>query len=521
MKKWTFLLIVAAVMLFLSANMASAETVTPKLILDGKVLNPAQPPELIGQYTMVPIRTASENLGYNVDFDNDKKMVTVTGGSNVITMVVNQGNASVNGDTTALQAPPVIKSGTTLVPLRFVGEALGVQVYWDNISKSAFMYSASSAGGSSSGSDSQTPSGPVSGADSNTGSNSGSSSGSNEAPSASAPPEGGLIGVVPPEDNLEGGVTDSSNGVPDSALAQVHSVSFENNSVVLKYSDGSLQPAVTVLTGPDRIVVDLPGADFAADFMPTLEANADGSLKKIGEIAVTGHEALTKIRYSMYSDNPRTIRIVLDLSQRWGYSITNDALTGELRIGMQQPTLLNNGKYTVVLDAGHGGSDPGAPSITGKWEKDFTLSVILKLQAILVQDSRLNVVLTRSGDTYPTLADRYNLANSLNANLFLSVHGNSNTNRSIAGTEVYYTRADSLDFAKVVQQYAVPAGGLRDRGIRQQSLAVTRETMMPAVLYEAGYLSNADDEKILYTDSFQNNVAQGLATAILKYLKLA
>lgn len=516
MKKWTFLLFVAVVMLFLTANFASAQTVTPKLVLDGKVLNPAQPPQLIGNYTMVPIRTASENLGYKVDFDNNKKQVTVSGGSQVIQMTVNQKNATVNGSTTALQAPPLIKSGTTLVPLRFVSDAFGVQVYWDNASKSAFMYSSSSAGGTSPGSGSSDT------GSSGSGSNSGGGSGASNGDSGdSTPPDGGLIGVVPPADGSDGGTPGGSTG----SLTQIHSVSFDSDTVVIQYNGGLLQPSTSVLTGPDRIVVDLPGSDFASDFTPTLATYSDGSTKPIGELAVTGHEALQKIRYSVYAENPRTLRFVLDLNQKWGYTVTNDPSAGQLRIALQAPTdgssNSGSGKYTVVLDAGHGGSDPGAPSITGKWEKDFTLAVILKLQAILAQDSRLNIVLTRSGDTYPTLADRYNLANSLNADLFLSVHGNSNTNKSVSGTEVYYTRADSLAFAKVVQQYAIPAGGLADRGIHQQSLAVTRETKMPAVLYEAGYLSNAGDEKLMYTDSFQNNVAQGLATAILKYLKLA
>lgn len=515
MKKWTFLLFVAAVMLFLTASYASAQTVTPKLVLDGKELNPAQPPQLIGQYTMVPIRTASENLGYKVSFDNNKKLVTVTGGSQVIKMVVNQKTATVNGAKVSLQAPSVIKSGSTLVPLRFVGEALGVQVYWDNASKSAFMYSADTSSNSS----------PDSGSNAGTGSNADAGTGTTPGNSGdTTPSDGGLIGVVPPEDPAAGSAS-GSNGDSSSALTQIHAVSFDSDTVVIKYDGGQLQPKTSVLTGPDRIIIDLPSADFASDFAPTLSTNPDGTQIKIGELAVTGHEALQKVRYSLYSENPRTLRFVLDLSQKWGYSLTNDTTAGELRIALMPaadaPTQPSDGKYTVVLDAGHGGSDPGAPSISGKWEKDFTLAVILKLQAILKQDSRLNIVLTRSGDTYPTLADRYNLANSINADLFLSVHGNSSTNKSVTGTEVYYTRADSLDFAKVVQKYAIPAGGLTDRGVRQQSLAVTRETKMPAVLYEAGYLSNAGDDKLMYSESFQNNVAQGLATAILKYLKLA
>lgn len=519
MKKWTYLLFVAAVMLFLTANVASAQTVTPKLVLDGTVLKPASPPALIGGYTMIPIRTASENLGYKVDFDNIKKVVTVSGSSKVIKMTIGKKTATVDGSSVTLQAPPVIQSGTTLVPLRFVGESLGVKVYWDNATKTAFLYSSGSTGNGS-------DTGSNGGGSTNGGSTNGGSGSNAGADDDTTPPDDGLIGILPPageEDTNDGSVPTN----PAGTLTQIHGVSFENDTVTIKYDGGVLQPMTSVLTGTDRIVVDLPSSDFATDFTPTLTTYSDGSVKRLGELAVTGHAALQKIRFSLYSDSPRTIRFVLDLNQKWGYTMTNDAAAGELKIALQPAGTTTPGQpgkssYTIVLDAGHGGSDPGAQSLTGRWEKNFTLPVILKMRDILSADSRLNIVLTRSGDTYPTLADRYNLANSLNADLFLSVHGNSIVGKpTVTGTEVYYTRAESLDFAKAVQKYAVPAGGLKDRGIIQKSLAVTRETKMPAVLYEAGYLSNASDEKTMYTDDFQNRIAQGLATAILKYLQLA
>jgi len=507
MKKWTSLLFAVAFMLFLTAQVAAAQTVTPKLILDGKVLNPPEPPALVGNFTMVPVRIVGENLGFKVDYDNAKKQVTVTNGSSVVSMLLNQKQAEIDGKTVTLDAPPTAKSNTTLIPLRFVGEAFGLKVYWENASKSVYLYSSASNG---------------------SGSGSGSDSGSL---TDTEPPEGSLIGVVSPDDGSEGDTNDGSTiTYPEGSVAQVHSVSFDSGTVLIKYNGGFLIPKTSVLTNPDRIVIDLPSSDFAADFSPALSTDDNGNVKPLGELAVTGHEALTKIRYSQFTDSPRSLRFVLDLSKPWGYAISNDAAAGEMKITLQDPAAATpapgtgsgdgKGSYTVVLDAGHGGSDPGAISITGRPEKDFTLAVILKLQALLAADGRINVVLTRSSDTYPSLADRYNLANSLNADLFLSVHGNSNTKSSVSGTEIYYTRQESLDFANTVHQYATPATGLPDRGVLQKSLAVTRETKMPAVLVEAGYLSNKGDESQMYTDDFQNRLAAGIATAIKKYLKL-
>ncbi|MBB6732927.1 N-acetylmuramoyl-L-alanine amidase family protein [Cohnella zeiphila] len=527
MKKWTSLLFVVAVMLFLSAQAAAAQTVTPKLILDGKVLNPTEPPALVGNYTMVPVRIVGENLGYKVDYDSTSKKVTVADGDSVVSMVLDKKAATVNGQAVKLDAPPTAKSNTTLIPLRFVGEAFGLQVFWENSNKSVFLYSGQASGGSGSGS-----------------SDSGGSSSGDL--SDTQPPDGSLIGIVGPEDGSgsdgNGGQPDSdpssgdqSGSVPQGSVAQVHSVSFEDGAVVIKYNNGFLIPKTSMLTGPDRIVVDLPSANFAADFAPALSTDENGNAKPIGELAVTDDAALTKIRYSQFADSPSTLRFVLDLSKTWGYTISNDAAAGVMKIALQDPATLPpadtgtgtdtgtgnpKGTYTIVLDAGHGGSDPGAISITGRSEKDFTLPVILKLQALLAADKRLNIVLTRSGDTYPSLSDRYNLANSLNADLFLSVHGNSNTKSSITGTEIYYTRDASLDFANTVRKYATPSTGLQDRGVIKQSLAVTRETKMPAVLVEAGYLSNKSDESKMYTDDFQNSLAAGIAEAIKKYLNL-
>ncbi|MCC3376455.1 N-acetylmuramoyl-L-alanine amidase family protein [Cohnella sp. REN36] len=503
MKYWVSLLFVVS-MLFMTAGLASAATTVPKLVLDGKELKPEEPPALIGSRVMLPVRIVGENLGYIVDYEKTKKTVTVKNGATTIVMTVGSKSATVDGKKVAIDAPPTVtKTGRTLVPLRFINDNFGATVYWDNAAKTAFIYSAAGNNGG------------TGGGDAGGGTGNGGTGGDGS--------DGGLIGVVDPEeggDPTDGGTPPPATETPASSL--IHSVRFDADAIVLKY-DGTVAPKTSVLSGPDRIVVDLPGTDFASDFDPALPA--DPLLGKTGELAVSGHAALQKIRYSLYADNPKTLRFVLDLSQKWNFEVQNDPTAGEVKIVLmqpdQQPQQPDKGVYTVVLDAGHGGSDPGAISVAGKSEKTFNLAVILKLQALLAGDSRLNIVMTRSGDTYPTLADRYNLANSIGADLFLSVHANSNPKNTIKGTEVYYSRDASLAFANVVHQYATTAGGLQDRGVLKKSLAVTRETVMPAVLFEAGYLSNADEEKVLFTEDFQNRIAAGLAQAIKAYLNLA
>ncbi|MCD9021095.1 N-acetylmuramoyl-L-alanine amidase family protein [Cohnella silvisoli] len=499
MKKWLSLLFVVSVMLFLSAGIvhaAKSEVLTPKLILDGKTLQPQVAPIVMDKTVMIPVRIATASLGYKVDYDNKKKQVKVSSGSKQLVMTLNKPTAYLDNEPKKMIMPPTSISNNILIPLRFLSESLDVQVFWDNQSKSAFLYSSSSPNPDDT-TDTEPPTeGPIGNVD-----DPNNTDGGGKDPGTVVPPE-----PTTPTDPVTPPVTPVITG-------NIHEVRYETDTVVVKY-DGLTVPTVTPLDNPKRLVIDLPNAQYATDFTPV----TDFVKGTQGKLEVTGHPALQSIRYSLFGDVTKSPRVVLDLNQTWGYELLNDPGTGELRIALKQPTP-DKSLFTVVLDAGHGGSDPGAPSISGKWEKDYNISVVLKVQALLATDERIKLVLTRQGDTYPTLADRYNLANSLAADLFVSVHANSYTSAT-NGTETYYTRADSKEFATLMHSLLIQATGLKDNGVRQKSLAVTRETKMPAVLLESGYLSSKIDDPKLWTDDFQNRVAQAIATGIKQQLKL-
>lgn len=178
----------------------------------------------------------------------------------------------------------------------------------------------------------------------------------------------------------------------------------------------------------------------------------------------------------------------------------------------------NDGKKLVVLDAGHGAKDSGAVGVTGKYEKNFNLAIVLKTAALLKKESNIDVVLTRSDDTFLELKDRAAMANNLKADLFISVHANSSASSAASGTETYYQREASKALAKVMHKYLVEATGLSDRGVRYGNFHVIRETKMPAVLLEVGYLSNKKDETLLFTEALQNKVAASIVSGIKEYL---
>ncbi|MBQ5882018.1 MAG: N-acetylmuramoyl-L-alanine amidase [Bacteroidales bacterium] len=224
---------------------------------------------------------------------------------------------------------------------------------------------------------------------------------------------------------------------------------------------------------------------------------------------------------------------------------------------------------TVVIDAGHGGKDPGA--INGKTlEKNITLSVALKLGK-LIEDNYpdVKVIYTRKTDKFVELHDRAAIANKNNADLFISIHVNAATNRSAQGHETFvmgtaksqsnlevcqlensvivlendYTSKyegfdpsnpesyiifsllqnshleQSLDFATLVQQKAGTSPIKRDRGVKQGNLLVLWKCTMPAVLIELGFISNSGDLKSLKGTANQQAMAKYIFNAFKEYKK--
>src|SRR4051812_19133449 len=134
MKNWVTFFFVFVFMLCLTAGIAYGESpTTPSIVLNGKILSLKEPPGFIGKHMMLPVRAVGESLGYIVSYDNKTERVSVKNVSSTIVMTLNNSTAMVNEKTFTLEAPPTVASGTTLIPLRFVSEALGLQVYWDNV----------------------------------------------------------------------------------------------------------------------------------------------------------------------------------------------------------------------------------------------------------------------------------------------------------------------------------------------------------------------------------------------------
>lgn len=226
-------------------------------------------------------------------------------------------------------------------------------------------------------------------------------------------------------------------------------------------------------------------------------------------------------------------------------------------------------KFTVVIDAGHGGHDPGAIGKRGK-EKNINLSVALKLGKLIQNNhSDTKVVYTRSSDVFVPLHRRAEIANEAKADLFISIHTNSIASRSsrVSGTETYtlglhrtqenlevaqkenavilieddYQKqyagfnpnssesyiifeflqdknmAQSVNFAQLIQQQFRHKARRIDKGVHQAGFLVLRETSMPSVLVELGYITNPNEEAYLLSSNGSSMLAQSIYQAFVNY----
>ncbi|WP_099159072.1 N-acetylmuramoyl-L-alanine amidase family protein [Virgibacillus ndiopensis] len=187
--------------------------------------------------------------------------------------------------------------------------------------------------------------------------------------------------------------------------------------------------------------------------------------------------------------------------------------------GNQHKDENSNTTFKVVIDPGHGGKDNGATGASGKYEKNFTLSLSKKVKKRLEQEPGIQVFMTRTDDSFISQESRYRpkYANKLNADIYVSIHGNTFSNPDVSGTETFYYHNNSRLLANILQKHVVDATGFNDRGTKMKNLFVVKDTEMPSALIEVGYLTNPRDESKMLTDDFQNRIAASIVEGIKEY----
>ncbi|MFC7060739.1 N-acetylmuramoyl-L-alanine amidase [Halobacillus seohaensis] len=186
------------------------------------------------------------------------------------------------------------------------------------------------------------------------------------------------------------------------------------------------------------------------------------------------------------------------------------------------PTPVSSGSFkgkTIVVDAGHGGFDPGAIGRSGTYEKTLTLQTAQKLKSTLEKNGA-NVVMTRSNDSYLSLSARTSLSNSSKGDVFISLHYNSSPpSIKASGMNTYFHSSNTRSLASNIQSAATQATGQRDRGIKKGNFHVIRNNNKPSVLIELGFISNLNEEKIVKEASYQKKVSHGITNGLVQYFK--
>ena len=339
------------------------------------------------------------------------------------------------------------------------------------------------------------------------------------------------------------------------------------------------RPSYSFSYGENQLIVNLSNTNGKGDAKTTL---ANGTLiKRITQVqngsslqiisALSGTiDAIEKNQTMVLEPNgDNDYRLVIDFASGTGRGITTGANTQPAKATTTAPvaktdkTATTNKQHIIVIDAGHGGKDPGCIGKGGTQEKTVVLSVAKKLKKQL-DSNGYKTFLTRSDDTYLKLAQRAEIAEKKHADLFISLHANANPSRDMKGFSIYTlsekasdeeaqkladseNAADKIDvdgfeqFSKDIrialsslQQRAVAelseeyANGCakslnrasieqqRGPSVRHAPFAVLRSTV-PGALIELGHLSNKSEEKLLKSDAHQNKLVAAIVKSVNAY----
>ncbi len=230
------------------------------------------------------------------------------------------------------------------------------------------------------------------------------------------------------------------------------------------------------------------------------------------------------IRAGTLTGAPGTAVIIFETKVPLAFRVASKGTYVEIRLTKPSSAGKLSGKV-IVIDPGHGGRDSGATG-GGIAEKNLTLP-LGQAVARELEKAGASVVLTRDQDVYIGLADRARTANQSNADLFVSIHINSNSVAGPSGTFTFYHSSDStaILLAECIQSEIAKVSGLPSRGTRSdyvrfpgKGYAVLRESNMPAVLVEVGYIDNVNDRQVMISDGFRDKIAKAIVKGIRVFL---
>ncbi len=250
------------------------------------------------------------------------------------------------------------------------------------------------------------------------------------------------------------------------------------------------------------------------------------------KVSDTSSQILIYFNKSMTNDTYKVFGLAKDLANKKPDRVVID-IVEIMPLTAVNPTNLTPSlkDKIIVIDPGHGGSDPGAIGLGKTREKDATLVISLKLRDLLVKKGakvfmtriKDNDVHSASSTDAQELQARVDVGVKYKADVFVSIHHNASANRDVGGISTYYfakTKYDGM-LADSVQKNMIKSFALDDLGIRQAGFYVTKRSPMPAVLLEIAFISNPKEERLLKSNWFCSKMATSIANGLEDYFNSA
>lgn len=447
---------------------------------------------------LVPFRLISEAIGIKVDWIQETRQVIAIDQGREVIFTIDQQETMVNGEIIVVDPSPKIVNSSTVIPLRFFAETFGATVNWIQETRTVEITR-------------KIPKPPAS---------------SSDVFNYSAVVNTNLLNVRTGPGTNEPILTKLLLG------DQLEVISFENEwlKVTHESGEGFVHSAFVKLFHHNEEVRLLRNPSMTTDgeqllltwfkyggVETTIKQGENNRLtiatnaKEVIPILEKEHKYIKKVTYEQTEVG---MNINVELNAKYHVNVSNG--TGQLIITIG-PSGLQGRK--IVIDAGHGGKDPGAV-VNRSQEKEIVLDVSLRVQELL-EKAGAEVLMTRADDRFLELWERVAFANDNKADSFVSIHANAATNAAANGTETFwnstYSGPESLLLAQKLHAQLIDKLGTNDRKVKEGKFQVIRQTTMPSVLIELGFMTNPEEALKLATDEFRQKAAEAIFQGLNDY----
>lgn len=297
-------------------------------------------------------------------------------------------------------------------------------------------------------------------------------------------------------------------------------------------TDSDVRPKAQMIANPTRLIIDLPGVKLSQPSVRQGNITSYVRQVRVGQFSPYTTRIVVELG-SAYSMRPWEVKVRSLAPNRWFvqlsefqphsvYSLPPEAEPVAIAVPTPKPypSTPSGAGYTVVIDPGHGGKDPGAIGLGGLQEKDVVLSISLQLAEILKKRG-VRVIMTRSNDASVSLKGRVEQAETANANVFVSIHANAvgGNNSQVNGLETYYYSSGYRLALTIHNNLLRKVNVVDNRGVKQARFYVLRKSSMPAALVEVGFVTGSIDNRNLSNPSYRQQLAEAIANGILDYLR--